>query len=52
MPAFAARLALGEMADALILSSARVLPRKLESAGYQFLHPEISGALRDVLKRR
>ncbi|MBX3440905.1 MAG: TIGR01777 family oxidoreductase [Planctomyces sp.] len=51
MPAFAAKLALGEMADDLILSSARVLPRKLETVGYQFLNPEILGALRDVLRR-
>lgn len=51
MPAFAARLMLGEMADNLILASARVLPRKLESAGYDFLHPEISSCLRDTLQR-
>lgn len=52
MPAFAARLALGEMADHLILSSACVLPRKLESSGYNFLNPEILAALRDLLRRR
>lgn len=51
MPAFAAKLALGEMANDLILASARVLPRKLESAGYQFLNPEIQGALRHVIGR-
>jgi uncharacterized protein len=51
MPAFAARLVLGEMANDLILASARVLPRKLESAGYDFLHPEISATLRDTLRR-
>ncbi len=49
MPAFAARLALGEMADALILSSARVVPTKLQSAGYEFLHPEIREALTAVV---
>ena len=49
MPAPVARLALGEMADALLLASARVLPKKLESTGYQFRHPELEGALRHVL---
>lgn len=51
MPAFAARLLLGEMADSLILSSARVLPRRLEEAGYEFLHPELESALRDILRK-
>ena len=35
-PAFALRLALGEMADALLLASQRVLPKKFESLGYRF----------------
>jgi uncharacterized protein (TIGR01777 family) len=49
MPAFAARLAFGEMADALLLSSQRVVPRRLEGAGYRFLAPELSAALRSLL---
>ena len=48
-PAFALRLVLGEMAEALLLSSQRVLPKKLEQAGYNFLHPELGGALAAVL---
>jgi uncharacterized protein (TIGR01777 family) len=48
-PAFALRLALGEMADALLLSSQRVLPKKLESLGYHFLHPSLKDALAAVL---
>jgi uncharacterized protein (TIGR01777 family) len=51
LPAFAARLAFGEMADALLLSSARVAPTRLQEAGYQFRHPELEGALRYVLKK-
>jgi hypothetical protein len=35
-PAFALRLALGEMADALLLSSQRAMPSKLEQSGYKF----------------
>ena len=49
MPAFAARLAFGEMADALLLSGARVEPARLKEAGHQFKHPELEGALRSVL---
>jgi len=49
MPAFAARLAFGEMADALLLSSARVEPARLKEAGFEFAHAELEGALRHVL---
>lgn len=48
-PAFALRLALGEMADALLLSSQRVLPKKLESLGYHFLHADLKRALTSLL---
>lgn len=51
MPAFAARLALGEMADELLLSSARVMPKKLQEAGFSFSYPEIEGALRHVISK-
>jgi uncharacterized protein len=50
-PAFALRLALGEMADALLLSSQRVLPRALEKLGYQFLHADLTSALVTVLAK-
>jgi hypothetical protein len=49
MPAFAARLLLGEMADALILSSTRVQCDKLQKSGFQFLYPSISDSLNHVL---
>ena len=45
LPAFMARLALGEMADDLILGSTRVVPTRLQAAGYHFQHPEIEAAL-------
>jgi uncharacterized protein len=48
-PAFALRLAFGEMADALILSSQRAVPRKLEQLGFQFRYPELSAALDAIL---
>jgi uncharacterized protein (TIGR01777 family) len=50
MPAFAARAAFGEMADALLLASTRVRPARLEEAGFTFQYPELEGALRAVLK--
>ena len=50
VPAFALRLAVGrEMADALLLASARVVPRRLEETGYSFRYPELGGALRHLL---
>jgi uncharacterized protein (TIGR01777 family) len=49
MPAFAARLALGEMANDLLLSSARVVPRRLEETGYVFRYPDLEPALRHLL---
>jgi uncharacterized protein (TIGR01777 family) len=49
-PAFALRLVLGEMADALLLSSQRVVPRKLQQLGYRFLHPDPAVAFAAVLK--
>jgi uncharacterized protein (TIGR01777 family) len=50
-PAFALRLALGEMADALLLSSQRVLPQALEKAGHQFLNADLPSALNSILKK-
>src|SRR6266436_5484718 len=50
-PAFALQLALGEMADALLLSSQRVLPQALEKLGYRFLRAELTSALAAVLAK-
>jgi uncharacterized protein (TIGR01777 family) len=49
MPAFAARLAFGEMADEMLLVSQRVMPKRLSSAGFQFKYPELESALRHYL---
>jgi len=49
-PAFALRLLLGEMADSLLLGSARVQPKRLVAEGFQFAHPELEAALRRHLK--
>ena len=49
MPAFAARLAFGEMADALLLASQRVEPTRLLDTGFTFKHPQLEAALRSLL---
>ena len=48
-PAFAVRIALGEMADALLLSSQRVRPKVLEDAGYKFKTPTLAQAIQNAL---
>ncbi len=48
-PAFALRLALGEMADALLLSSQRVMPQALEKLGYSFRNAALIPALGSLL---
>lgn len=50
-PAFALKLALGEAADEMLLAGQRVLPQRLEAAGYAFRHPDLEGALRMQLGR-
>lgn len=49
VPAFAARMALGEMAEALLLTSTRAKPKGLLESGYKFKFPELEGALRQAL---
>ena len=49
-PAFALRIALGEMADALLLASTRVDPAALRATAFEFQHPELDAALRHVLR--
>ena len=49
VPALAARIAFGEMADALLLASARVRPRRLEDAGHRFRDTNLEACLRRLL---
>jgi uncharacterized protein (TIGR01777 family) len=51
LPAFAARLVFGEMADNLLLASTRVEPARLLATGYQFRFPQLEAALRHVLEK-
>jgi uncharacterized protein (TIGR01777 family) len=50
-PAFALRLALGEMADALLLSSQRVLPQRLQQLGFHFQHADLAVTLAAILAK-
>ncbi len=52
LPKFAAKLALGEMADSLLLSSKRITPKKLLDTGYKFRHPGLREALEHVLENK
>jgi uncharacterized protein (TIGR01777 family) len=47
-PAFALRLLLGEMADALILSGQRALPAKATRGGFEFRYPDLDSALQQI----
>jgi uncharacterized protein len=51
LPAPVARLALGEVADALLLASQRIEPARLRETGYEFRYPELGNALRHLLER-
>ena len=48
VPAFALRLALGELADTALLGSQRVVPAVALSEGFEFRFPQLEGALREI----
>lgn len=48
LPLPALRLVLGEAADALVPGQ-RVVPGRADALGYRFVHPELDGALADLL---
>jgi NAD dependent epimerase/dehydratase family enzyme len=50
VPAFMLRLAFGEFADEGLLSSARVVPKTLASAGFKFKYPQLEAALAQLLR--
>jgi uncharacterized protein len=50
LPAFAARLMMGEMADELLMASARVEPAKLLESGFKFQFAELEPALHHLLE--
>lgn len=52
MPAFAARIAFGEMADELLLTSTRVVPNKLINSGYTFRYCQLEEAFQHLLNKK
>jgi len=50
VPAFGARLAFGEMADGLLLSSAKVEPKRLKESEFQFNYTDLKPAFEHILK--
>jgi len=51
-PAFALRIALGEMADPLLLASQRVIPERLIAMGHKFHFANLDAALQNILERK
>lgn len=51
VPKFALRLAMGEMADALLLCSCRATPDRLQAEGFQFKYADLQSCLRAELLR-
>ena len=51
LPGFVVRVLFGEMADALLLSSSRVVPTELVGAGYGFIDEDLESALGSLLNR-
>ncbi|MEM9195947.1 MAG: TIGR01777 family oxidoreductase [Myxococcota bacterium] len=50
VPGAALRVALGgEMASEMLLGGSRVEPKKLTDLGFEWAHPDLAGALQDVL---
>lgn len=49
VPGFLMRLLMGEMAEELLLSGQRVIPKRLLEAGYEFQYPEAGSALQEIL---
>ena len=49
MPAFGARLALGQMADELLLASTKVVPKRLRESRYDFRHDSLESTLHELL---
>ena len=50
LPEFAVNLVFGEMGDALLIDSTRVVPKRLLDSGFKFRYPEINSALENAVK--
>lgn len=50
LPEFAVSMLFGEMGDALLLASTKVLPKRLEDLGFEFKHPDLKDAIESAVK--
>lgn len=50
LPEFAVSMIFGEMGDALLLDSTKVLPKRLQDAGFEFKYPTLKSALEAAVK--
>ena len=50
LPEFAVSMVFGEMGDALLLASTKVMPKRLEDAGFEFKFPELKAAIENAVK--
>jgi uncharacterized protein (TIGR01777 family) len=50
LPEFAVSMLMGEMGDELLLTSTKVIPRRLEDAGFKFKFPDLKAALEHAVK--
>ena len=49
LPEFAVSMVFGEMGDALLLASTKVLPKRLQDAGFEFKYPDLKGAIEHAI---
>ena len=50
LPEFAVNLVFGEMGDALLIDSTKVIPKRMKDAGYEFKFTDLKTALEDAVK--
>jgi len=50
LPEFVVGMVFGEMGDALLLASTKVLPKRLEDAGFEFKYPNLKEAIENAVK--
>jgi NAD dependent epimerase/dehydratase family enzyme len=51
MPNFMVKMMFGEMGETLLLQGQHAVPDKLLKAGYEFKFPDLSNALKNILKK-
>jgi len=50
LPEFVVSMAFGEMGDALLLASTKVIPKRLADAGFEFKYPKLKRAIENAVK--